>query len=168
MGNYVFKGKKISCLTDERAFPSGNKSVVEIVKCPNAVVILPLIDEDTIVLLRQYRPVIEEWIYELPAGSLEESEEPSNCVLRELKEETGYTANNVKKMFDMYMAPGYSVEMIHSYLAKDLTSGDARPEKDEEMIIKIVSVSDAIDMIRKNVICDAKSIASILYYNYNK
>ncbi len=164
---YVFRGRRISAKVDERAFPSGKRTEVEIVECPNAVVILPIPERNNIVLLRQYRPVIEKWIYELPAGSLNPGENPEDSVLRELKEETGYRAKKVTKMFDMYMAPGYSTEIIHSYLAEDLTAGEARLEEDEELTVEILPLKVVVKMIKNNVICDAKTIASILYYVNN-
>ena len=168
MRGYVFRGRKISTKVDERVFPSGKKAEVEIVECSSAIVVLPLLNEDSIVLLRQYRPVIERWIYELPAGSLDPGEKHENCVLRELKEETGYSAGRIEKMFEMYMAPGYSVEKLHSYLATELIKGEASLEEDEELTVETIPLDNAIKMIESNEICDAKTIASLLYYLNNK
>ena len=162
--NYVFRGKKFSVKVEDHILPSGVKATSEIVEYIGATVILPLLDKNTILLLKQYRPSIRKWIYEIPAGTLEPNEAPYECAARELEEETGYNAGLLVKMFEMYTAPGYSTEKLHSFLALNLQSGAAYLDQDEEISVEKTSLDKALQMISTNEICDGKTIATILYY----
>lgn len=168
VSGYVYRGQKFSVKVDECVLPSGKRASLEVIEYPGAVAVLPLLDGDNAVLVRQYRPAIGGWIYEVPAGTFMPGEEPRDCALRELEEETGYRAGRLVKMFEMYTAPGYSTEMMHSYLAEDLELGEVSLEKDEELTVEVVSLDRAVEMIRRNEICDGKTIATILYYVENK
>jgi len=136
---------------------------MEIVEFVGAVVILPLI-QDQVVLLRQYRPTVGDWIYEIPAGTLKPGEDPYECARRELEEETGYRPGRLVKMFEMYTSPGYSTEKLHAFLALDLQEGTPHLEAGEEITVAITPMRKVLEMIRKNQIRDAKTIATILYY----
>ncbi len=162
--NYVFRGKKFSVKIEDYTLPSGMRMTAEIVEYIGATVILPLLDKNTILLLKQYRPSIRKWIYEIPAGTLEPSEAPYECAARELEEETGYKAGSLVKMFEQYTAPGYSTEKLHSFLALDLQPSISHLDQDEEIAIVKTSLDKALQMISTNEICDGKTIATILYY----
>ena len=168
VSGYVYRGRKFSVRISEHMLPSGRRASVEIVEYAGAVAVLPLLDGDSAVLVRQYRPVIGSWIYEVPAGTLTPGEKPDDCAFRELEEETGYRAGRLVKMFEMYTAPGYSTEMLHSYLAEGLVQGEASLEEDEELNVVVVPLDRTVEMIRKNEIRDGKTIATILYYIENK
>ena len=160
----MYQGRKVSLKVEERILPSGRKVLREIVQHKGAVAILPLINEETIIILRQYRPEVEEWLYEIPAGTLEPLENPCECAARELEEETGYKPGKLTELFEMYMAPGYSTEILHSFAAINLREGVFHPTESEELSVVSKTFDEAIEMIRTNMIRDAKTIATILYY----
>lgn len=161
---YVYRGKKISVKVEDCIMPLGAKTTRESVEYVGSVAILPLLDKENIILLRQYRPVVREWIYEIPAGTLEPGESPYECAMRELEEETGYKPSKLTKLFEMYIAPGYSTEKLHSFLALDLQPGVFKPSRGEEIEIEKKPLPEVIKMIKTNEIYDAKTIATILYY----
>lgn len=164
MSGYVYRGRKFSVKVGDHKLPSGREVQVEVVEYPGAAVILPLLDGGSVVLVKQYRPAIGRWIYELPAGTIMPGENPECCARRELEEETGYKAGRLAKMFSMYTAPGYSTEVLHSYLAERLERGEVRLEEDEELAVEAIPLGEAIEMVRRNEICDGKTIATLLYY----
>ena len=161
---YVYKGQKISVRVMEHILPSGTRHAYEIVEYIGSVAILPLLDKDTVVLLKQYRPAISKWIYEVPAGTLQVHEDPHECASRELEEETGYKARLYPATFDMYIAPGYSTEKMRLFIATNLILGNSHPNESEEIKVEKLSVKKVLHMINTNVIRDAKTIALVLYY----
>ena len=165
-GDYVYRGRKFNVRVSEVTLPTGIKVVREIVEFRGAVAILPILSKDKIVLIRQYRPVINEWIIEVPAGTLEEGEDPVSCALRELEEEIGYRAGRLVKLFEMFMSPGYSTEKLHAFIAMDLIKTKVKREKYEIIEEMFVDLDEAISMVKSNVIRDAKTIALLLYYKY--
>ena len=163
--HYFYKGKRINFKVLDINLPNGRIFKKEIVEHPGAVVILPLLN-DKVIFLKQFRPTVNHWVYELPAGTLDkQGESLEKCALRELKEETGYIADNAKEMFRMYPSPGFSTEIIYSFLVEKLRKGNAEPEETE--IIKIIELSfdETLELIRKDNIVDAKTVASLLYYD---
>jgi ADP-ribose pyrophosphatase len=101
---------------------------------------------------------------ELPAGTLRGGERPIDCALRELCEETGYVAAEMRRMFSCYLAPGYSDELIHAFLARELTKGRASPEPDENLRVVRATLKQALGMIEREEIRDAKTIATVLWF----
>jgi len=136
----------------------------EVVEHPGAVAVLPLLERDKILLLKQYRPAIGKWIYEIPAGTVEKGEDYLECARRELEEETGYKARRMEKLFEMYLAPGYSTEKLHSFLASDLEPSSPRRDLGEEIKVVKVPFEKALKMIESNRIEDAKTIATLLFF----
>ncbi|MEM2865676.1 MAG: NUDIX hydrolase [Candidatus Hadarchaeales archaeon] len=136
----------------------------EVVEHPGAVAILPFLGGKRILLLKQYRPAIGKWIYEIPAGTLEKGEDLLACARRELEEETGYRAERMEKLFEMYLAPGYSTEKLHSFLASELHPTSPHRDWGEEIKVVKTTLPRALKMIRSNKIEDAKTIATILYF----
>ena len=165
-GDYVYRGRKFNVRISEVTLPTGIKVVREIVEFRGAVAILPILSKDKIILIKQYRPVINEWIIEVPAGTLEEGEDPASCALRELEEEIGYRAGKLIKLFEMFMSPGYSTEKLYAFIAMDLVKTRTKREKYEVIEEVVVSLDEAISMVKSNVIRDAKTIALLLYYKY--
>ena len=159
----VFEGKKFKVLSGEVLLPSGKSVWRDIIDFGRSVVILPIKD-GSVFIIRQYRPAVGGWIYELPAGTLEEGEDPMECAKRELIEEIGYEAGNLKLLFKMYLSPGYSNEYMYSYLATELKYVGERPEYGEEISIVKKRFDEVVDMIREGLIEDAKTIATLLYY----
>jgi len=130
----------------------------------NAVVILPLLDDDTVVLIRNERFVIGRTLLELPAGTIEEGEDPALCAARELVEETGYAADELTRMLAYHPTPGFSTELQTAYLARDLTFQGQQLDETERITTEATPLDQSIQMIRDNTIRDAKTIATLLYY----
>jgi len=155
-------------VTRDYLFLAGKKIVFDLVEHKGAVCILPILNNGNIILVKQYRHAIKKNILELPAGSLNENEQPLNCAKRELEEETGFKAEKWKKLFEINLAPGYSSELLFSFIATNLKQTKQNLDCDEFLDIKSISFGDALKMIKENKICDAKTISTILYaYTYN-
>lgn len=117
----IFKGRRFDVLEIEFEKVGGKKIEREIVSHPGAVVILPLLDLDHVILIRNTRDAVGETLWELPAGTLEYREEPVVCARRELEEETGYQATKMQQFLEIYSTPGFCNEKLHIFLAEDLT-----------------------------------------------
>ncbi len=162
---YIYKGKRISLKIIDTILPNGKFAKKEIVEHPGAVVILPILENGKIVLLKQFRPSVKNWVYELPAGTLDKvGEDPKECALRELEEETGYRAEKIEALLKIYPSPGYCTEIIHVYVAKGLKRTVPKQEETEVIETLILSLADAIELIRKEDIADAKTLLALLYY----
>jgi ADP-ribose pyrophosphatase len=142
--------------------PNGHIASRDIIRNPGAAVIIPIID-DCIVLVEQFRKAAEKTFIELPAGKLEYGEDPKDCAARELKEETGYTANKIEEVLSLYPAPAFADEMLHIFLATDLEKGEATPDEDEFISARTYKLEEALDMIDKGIINDGKTVAGILF-----
>jgi ADP-ribose pyrophosphatase len=156
-------GKNFSFKTDNVRLSNGKETVRDIVDHPGAVAIVPVHDGE-IVLIRQYRYSAKAEILEIPAGTLEVGEDPYACAVRELQEETGYAASEWSKLLSAYVAPGYSNEMIHIYVAEGLTPVGSNPEDDESIKVEKFSFDKVLGMIESNEIVDAKTISGVLAY----
>ncbi|AWR96512.1 NUDIX domain-containing protein [Acidianus sulfidivorans JP7] len=160
----IYSGKKFELYIEKFQLPNGKIRETEFIKHRGSAVILPLIDDSNLILIRQYRPVIQKWIYELPAGTVEEKEDPLYTAKRELIEETGYDAEKIIHLIDFYPSPGVSNELMHLYLATNLKFVGAHPEDYEVIEVEKVSKESALQMIKNKQICDAKTILGLLYY----
>ncbi len=160
----VHAGKKYSFKTDEVQLPNGKTTTRDIVDHPGAVAIVPILDDGRILLVKQYRYSAGKDILEIPAGTLEKGEAPDTCARRELSEETGYTAGSMKKILTMYMAPGYSNEVIYLYFATQLKQGEKHTEDDEDITVEAYGADEILEMMEKNTIEDAKTIAGVLSF----
>lgn len=159
----IYRGKIFNIRRDTLTLKSGREVLREVVEHRGAVAIIPLLDTDKLVLVKQYRHPTRETLIELPAGTLEEGETPLACAKRELLEETGYEAGEIKELFKCYLAPGYSTELMTFFLARDLKRKKTKREPDEDIEVLVVDLAKAIHMIKKGDIRDAKSICGILY-----
>lgn len=159
---YVYRGKVVTLRRDYVVMGDGAEAVREVVEHRGAVAVVPKLDAGTILLVRQYRQAVGEMLLEIPAGTLEEGESPEACAARELEEEVGYRAGRLRKLFQQYLAPGYSSEILHVFVGEDLLPASAHPDADEELETVAVAVHDVERMIRSGEICDAKSIAGLL------
>lgn len=137
--------------------------VREIVRHPGSVSILP-VEGDRVYLLKQYRYPIDDWIWEIPAGTLEEGESPEECAIRELEEETGFKAGRLERMFEAYLIPGYGTEKMTFFLASELERGEMHPEPSERIEVHGMKLDEALTKVRNNEIVDAKTIAALLWY----
>ena len=129
-----------------------------------AVAVIPLLGEEEVLLIRQYRYAVDDVLVEIPAGTLEEGEEPLSCVARELEEETGYVAERLEHLIDLYLAPGYSSELIRVFVASGLKKSRQSLEFDEDIEVFKASLGEVLEMIKRGEIRDAKTVSAILYY----
>jgi ADP-ribose pyrophosphatase len=160
----LFKGKVFDHQVDEIEYKSGNIGIREVVVHPGGAVIVPIMDDGKIILVEQFRYPLQKALLELPAGKLDKGEDPLKCATRELEEETGYKAKEIKKLGQIYTAPGYSTEVLHIYSAKGLISGNHNREEGEQgMEIFEYSIDDVNKMILSGEITDAKTIVGIFY-----
>jgi ADP-ribose pyrophosphatase len=160
----IHAGKKYSFKTDEVQLPNGKTTTRDVVDHPGAVAIVPILDDGRILLVKQYRYPTGKELLEIPAGTLEAGEAPDTCARRELSEETGYTAGSMKKILSMYMVPGYSNEIIHLYFATQLKQGTKHIEDDEDITVEAYGADELLEMMEKNTIEDAKTIAGVLSF----
>lgn len=142
----------------------GRALEIEIVEHRGAAVVMPLLNASHVVLVRQRRHTIGEELLEFPAGTIEPGERPEECAARELEEETGYRASSLELLASFYASPGYSTEVLYAFLATGLARTEARPEADEEISVEIVPLKELVEMVRSNVIKDAKTIATLALY----
>lgn len=129
-----------------------------------AVAIL-VVEDDRVLLEKQFRPVVGEWVYEIPAGTIEEGEEPVETARRELVEETGYEPRELVLLTTLYPSPGTSTEKIYIFLARGLVEREKRLEHDELIETMWIPLNEALDLVRRGEIRDAKTIVALLYYN---
>jgi ADP-ribose pyrophosphatase len=148
----------------ERSLADGSSVSREVVRHPGSVVILPLLDNDQICLIRNYRVAVGKTLIELPAGTLERGERPADCAARELIEETGFRAASIEPMTSFYAAPGILDEFMHLFVARQLTAGTAARETGEEIQNYVVGLHDALQLVQTGEICDAKTIVGLLVY----
>ncbi|CEJ74756.1 NUDIX hydrolase [Paraclostridium sordellii] len=158
----IYTGKVISLKVDTVEVPKKGYQKREIIEHPGAVGIVAVTNDKKVVLVKQYRKAIEKAIWEIPAGKLEQGENPKDCALRELKEETGYTANNIRLIHKFYTSAGFSNQKVYVYLATELEEGEANLEDGEFLDVHEVELNEAYEMINKNDIEDAKTSIGLL------
>jgi ADP-ribose pyrophosphatase len=164
----VYTGRVISLDVDTVRFPDGSVAELEMVRHPGASAIVPFLsdpsgDDPQVLLIRQYRYAAEGYLYEIPAGRLDKGESPEQCATRELKEETGCTADQIQYLSTVYTTPGFTDEKIHLFLAKGLSSGETSHEADEFLELEPMLLSRALEMIESGAIQDAKSALGLLF-----
>jgi len=160
----IYKGPVFGVRRDEVLEPGGVRTTREVVTHPGSVVVLPVLPDGRILLVRQYRHATRQFLWELVAGGMEPGESPRRAAARELIEETGYRARRFRVFLDLFPTPGFLEERMYILLAQKLTSGDALPEIDEKIISRAFTCTQLKRMIRHGKLCDAKTIAGLLYY----
>jgi len=162
----IYKGRVVHMRVDTVELPDGRQSTREIVEHRGAVAIVPLLPDGRVMLIRQFRLAAGEILLEIPAGTLDPGESPEICAVRELEEEIGYRPGRLEKLSISYLAPGYSSELLHCFLATDLESVPNRPEADEFLEPFPISLEEALLMIGRQEIKDAKTICGLLMTHY--
>jgi ADP-ribose pyrophosphatase len=159
-----YKGKVFDHQVDEIEYDNGNLGIREVAIHPGGAVVIPIKDDGKIILVKQFRYPLQITLIELPAGKLDKDEDPLNCATRELEEETGYKAKEIKKLGQIYTAPGYCTEILHIYSAKGLIPGNFNREEGEQgMEILEYSIDEIQKMIISGKITDAKTIVGVYY-----
>ncbi|MEN6521350.1 MAG: NUDIX hydrolase [Armatimonadota bacterium] len=158
----IYDGKILNLRVDTVILPDGREAKREIVEHRGAIAVVPLLDTTKVVMVKQYRRSAGEVLLEIPAGVMEKDEDAETSANRELMEEIGYKAGKLTRMYSTFLAPGYSEEMLHTFLAEDLVPARAKADDDEFIEIVTIELSDAVKMIRSGEIKDAKTASGLL------
>ncbi len=159
----IYSGKKINVRKDEVLLDDGRKVMREVIEHPGSAAIIPFISEDEIFLIKQYRHAVKETLYEIPAGTLDTGETFLACAGRELEEEIGYRAGTLEPLIILYPSPGILTEMMHLFKATNLVKTQTSYQIDESIKGSVqIKLCDALEMIKKGKIRDAKTVCSIL------
>lgn len=159
----IFKGKIIDVNLHTVELPNGRRASREVVNHPGGVAILAYKDENTVILVEQFRKPIEKILLELPAGKLEKGEDIELCGIRELEEETGYKAKEFKYLGKIVSSPGFCDEYIYIYMAKGLYKGqDGLGDEDEFINIREIKIDKIKEMIKNGEIIDSKTISAFM------
>jgi ADP-ribose pyrophosphatase len=165
----IYNGRIINLRVDTVTLPNGKTGKREVVEYAGAVAVVPVNEKGELLLVRQYRYAVGQILLEIPAGKIETGEDYAVCAGRELLEETGYEAGDLKHLISFYSTPGFTNEQIHLFLATDLNLKKQNLDEDEFIDVETVTLKQALEMIWSGKICDAKSVAGILTaYNFQK
>ncbi len=160
----VYAGRTIALCCDTVQLPDGRVKTWDVVVHPGAVVILPVTDTNEILFVKQWRRAVQKRLIELPAGTLEEGEPVAECAQRELREETGFRAEELIPMGGFYSAPGFCTEYLHLFLARGLVRDPLAGDEDEKIDLLCLPLPQVEAMIVSGEICDAKTLAGIQRY----
>ena len=164
----VYTGRIISLDLDTVRFPDGSTGELEMIRHPGASAVVPFLsdphgEDPQILMIRQYRYATDGYLYEIPAGRLDKGEEARDCAFRELKEETGCTAEQMEHLISIYTTPGFTDEKIHIFMATGLVAGETKHESDEFLDLEPMLLSRALGMVEVGDITDAKTALGLLY-----
>ncbi len=157
----IWKGKVFDFTVEQTVLPNGRETTIDVVRHPGSAAIVPIQEDRSVVLLWQYRPVVQTFLWEIPAGTMHRGEEPLDCAKRELEEECGLLASRFDKIGEILTAPGYSDEQIHLFLARDLSATTQKLDEDEYLQIHSFRFEDALELIKKGEIKDAMTIVGL-------
>jgi ADP-ribose pyrophosphatase len=160
----VYEGKVFGVRRDEVVEPNGLRAIREVITHPGSVVVLPLLQNERFVMIRQYRHATRQYLWELVAGRIDSGETVKKAAARELLEETGYRAKRYSVFLDLFPTPGFLEERMYIVLAEGLTEGKAQPEEDEKIEVRIFGAKKLKQMMQDGRLRDAKTIAALLYY----
>jgi len=158
----VYDGLIVKVRMDVAELPNGKKAKREVVEHPGGVCIVAVTNDNKVLLVRQFRYTKGEELLEIPAGKLETGEDPFECAVRELSEETGYTANKWISLDMIYPSPGVYSEALHQYLALDLIPGEMHLDENEFLSLEEIDIDEVIEKIMANQLRDAKTIIGVL------
>lgn len=161
MTKNIYKGRIVNLNVETVTLPNGATVELEIIHHPGAAAVVPLKDDRTVILIRQYRHAVGGYIYEIPAGKLHPGEDPRECAQRELEEEIGYQAGRLDFVTRAFTTPGFTDEVIHIYKATELRPGKQNLGRDEILALAEFSLEKTITMVREGVIQDAKTIVGL-------
>jgi ADP-ribose pyrophosphatase len=160
----IYTGRVIRLYKETTRLPNDQIATRDVVRHNGAVALIPVLPNGDILMVRQYRVPARRTLLEIPAGGLEVGEDPVACAMRECQEETGYKPGRLDSLGGVYLAPGYSTEFIHFYLATELIESKLPGDADEFLEIVAYSLPELLTQIGNGTICDAKSVSAILMY----
>ncbi|MCT4687459.1 NUDIX hydrolase [Vallitalea sp.] len=160
----VFNGKRVRLVIDKLKMPNDKEVNWELITHPGAAAVIPIDNDGNIIMVRQYRNAADDYVLEIPAGGVEEGEDPSLCAKRELEEETGYKSDNIQYLLKFYSSIGITDEMITIYVATDLQESQQNLDDDEYVTIEKYKLDELVDMIYSGQITDGKTISGLLAY----
>jgi len=158
----IYAGKILSLRRDCVSLPGGGTATREVVEHPGGVTVVPLLPNGDVICVRQFRYPFGRELLEAPAGKMAPGEEPLHAARRELAEETGYAAGEWLDLGDFYPSPGFCDEVLHLFLARDLSLGQAHPDEDEFLAVEAIPLAELLERIGRGELCDGKTIAAIL------
>lgn len=158
----IYNGRIVRLELHEVELPNGQHSQRELVRHPGAVAIVALDKNGDVLMVRQFRLAAGKVLLEIPAGTLNPEEVPLDCAVRELQEETGYKPGKIEPMGGIFVAPGYTTEFIHLFMATDLIESKLALDEDEFIELERVSMKDALAQIESGEIIDGKTISGLL------
>ncbi len=157
----LHKGRVFELLRENITLDNGVTIDLDLIRHPGASAIVPLSGKNSLIMIKQYRHAVGGYIWEIPAGTFDGDETPIDCAKRELTEETGFSANDWHKLGEITPLPGYSNERIHIFLAADLIPARQNLDKDEMLDVHEITMENALEMIRKGMIQDSKTICGL-------
>jgi ADP-ribose pyrophosphatase len=158
----IYQGRIIKLRVDTVQLPSGRTTTREIVEHEDAVCVVPIDENNNVLMVRQYRKAAQINLLEVPAGGVEAGETPDETVLRELQEEVSVTSGSLRRLSGFWVSPGWATEFMHAYLATDLTPASLPADDDEYISVERVPLDSIPGLIESGEIQDSKSIASLL------
>ena len=158
----VYSGRIIDARVDTVLMPDGSRITRELVHHPGAVAIVPIDDDDNVLMVRQYRYAAGQSLLEIPAGVLEDGESPDDTAQRELQEEVGFASRNLRALGGLYSSPGFCDEFLYMYIARDLVASSLPGDDDEDISVERIPISRIDRLIRVGEIQDAKTVAGLL------
>ncbi len=158
----IYDGRIVKLHLQTVKLPNGEQTKREVVKHGGAAAVVPLLPDGQVILIRQFRKPFNKVIWEIPAGTLEKDEDPQNAAYRELQEEIGYAPENLIKLGGISVAPGYTSEFIHIYLADKITKSELEGDADEFIDMYTMPLSEALTMVYSGEITDAKTVTGLL------
>lgn len=158
----IFSGNLLKFNADRVILTNGIKTYREYVSHPGAVAALPFLNSSEIILVKQYRYSVGDFLLEIPAGTIEKGETPEDCITRELQEEINYKPGCLKNLSWVYLTPGYSNEKIHLFKATELEVCSKEAEEDENIEVVKMKIEEALSKIHSGEIKDGKTVIAIL------
>ena len=158
----AYSGRVLEVGIDRVRLPGGSTTEFEIIRHQGASVVAPITDDGQVLLVRQFRYAIGDWLLEAPAGKLAPDEPPEDCARRELEEETGWKAGELVSLGAIWSSPGFTDELLHLFLARDLEPGTQALEEGELLTVVKTPLDEAIAMASDGRIDDAKTVCAVL------